>query len=114
MYSNTVLAVCNSRMTRRIRGGREETAFHSFESFDLSIGGLNIEFQDTETQRKHGFFSAARWVPPRERKSEDSLKIFLDRGSTADELCAKVRHIRPQLKQMISYIAYYSRRKPDR
>ncbi|KAK0234879.1 hypothetical protein EDD85DRAFT_910907 [Armillaria nabsnona] len=48
MYSNTVLAVCNSRMTRRIRGGREETAFHSFESFDLSIGGLNIEFQDTE------------------------------------------------------------------
>ncbi|PBK82091.1 hypothetical protein ARMGADRAFT_1171097 [Armillaria gallica] len=49
MYSNTVLAVCNSRMTRRIRGGREETAFHSFESFDLSISGLNIEFQDTET-----------------------------------------------------------------
>ncbi|PBK82084.1 hypothetical protein ARMGADRAFT_947084 [Armillaria gallica] len=49
IYSNTVLAVCNSRMTRRIRGGREETAFHSFESFDLSICGLNIEFQDTET-----------------------------------------------------------------
>ncbi|PBK92399.1 hypothetical protein ARMGADRAFT_1103488 [Armillaria gallica] len=48
IYSNAVLAVCNSRMTRRIRGGREETAFHSFESFDLSIGGLNIEFQDTE------------------------------------------------------------------
>ncbi|KAK0477634.1 hypothetical protein IW261DRAFT_271095 [Armillaria novae-zelandiae] len=46
MYSNTVLAVCNNRMTRRIRGGREETAFHSFESFDISIG---IEFQDTET-----------------------------------------------------------------
>ncbi|KAK0218936.1 hypothetical protein IW262DRAFT_1066740 [Armillaria fumosa] len=49
MYSNTVLAVCNNRMTRRIRGGREETAFHSFESFDMSIGGFNIEFQDTET-----------------------------------------------------------------
>lgn len=49
MYSNTVLAVCNSRMTRRIRGGREETAFHSFESFDMPISGLNIEFQDTET-----------------------------------------------------------------
>ncbi|KAK0234884.1 hypothetical protein EDD85DRAFT_96506 [Armillaria nabsnona] len=49
IYSNAVLAVCNSRMTRRIRGGREETAFHSFESFDLSIGGLNIEFQDKET-----------------------------------------------------------------
>ncbi|KAK0186993.1 hypothetical protein F5146DRAFT_985078 [Armillaria mellea] len=49
MYSNMVLAVCNSRMTRRIRGGREATTFHSFESFDMSIGGLNTEFQDTET-----------------------------------------------------------------
>ncbi|SJL06877.1 uncharacterized protein ARMOST_10219 [Armillaria ostoyae] len=49
MYSNTVLAVCNSRMTRRIRGGREDTTLHSFDSFDLSIGGLNIELRDTET-----------------------------------------------------------------
>ncbi|KAK0477644.1 hypothetical protein IW261DRAFT_1420927 [Armillaria novae-zelandiae] len=50
LYSNTVLAVCNSRMTRRIRGGREDTAtIHSFDTFDLSIGGLNIEFRDTET-----------------------------------------------------------------
>ncbi|PBK82122.1 hypothetical protein ARMGADRAFT_1019876, partial [Armillaria gallica] len=49
MYSNTVLAVCNSRMTRRIRGGREDTTFHSFDSFDMSIGGLNIELRDTET-----------------------------------------------------------------
>ncbi|KAK0186998.1 hypothetical protein F5146DRAFT_1063213 [Armillaria mellea] len=49
VYSNTVLAVCNSRMTRRIRGGREDMAnIHSFDSFDLSIGGLNIEFRDTE------------------------------------------------------------------
>ncbi|KAK0489765.1 hypothetical protein EDD18DRAFT_1458661 [Armillaria luteobubalina] len=49
VYSNTVLAVCNSRMTRRIRGGREDTAtIHSFDSFDMSIG-LNIEFRDTET-----------------------------------------------------------------
>ncbi|KAK0218914.1 hypothetical protein IW262DRAFT_1273871 [Armillaria fumosa] len=50
VYSNTVLAVCNSRMTRRIRGGREDmVTLHSFDSFDLSIGGLNIEFRDTET-----------------------------------------------------------------
>ncbi|SJL06789.1 uncharacterized protein ARMOST_10131 [Armillaria ostoyae] len=49
MYANTVLAVCNSRMTRRIRGGREDTTLHSFDSFDLSIGGLNIELRDTET-----------------------------------------------------------------
>ncbi len=51
MYSNTVLAVCNSRMTRRIRGGREDTTLHSFDSFDMSIGGLNIELRDTETNR---------------------------------------------------------------
>ncbi|PBK89250.1 hypothetical protein ARMGADRAFT_1033332 [Armillaria gallica] len=49
MYSNTVLAVCNSRMTGRIRGGREDTALHSFDSFDMSIGGLNIELRDRET-----------------------------------------------------------------
>ncbi|SJL06795.1 uncharacterized protein ARMOST_10137 [Armillaria ostoyae] len=49
MYANTVLAVCNSRMTRRIRGGREDTTLHSFDSFDLSIGGLNIELRDPET-----------------------------------------------------------------
>ncbi|KAK0218895.1 hypothetical protein IW262DRAFT_1462466 [Armillaria fumosa] len=50
VYSNTVLAVCNSRMTGRIRGGREDiVTLHSFDSFDLSIGGLNIEFRDTET-----------------------------------------------------------------
>ncbi|KAK0502467.1 hypothetical protein EDD18DRAFT_692431 [Armillaria luteobubalina] len=50
VYSNTVLAVCNSRMTGRIRGGREDTAtLHSFDSFDLSIGGLNIELRETET-----------------------------------------------------------------
>ncbi|SJL06889.1 uncharacterized protein ARMOST_10231 [Armillaria ostoyae] len=49
MYSNTVLAVCNSRMIRRIRGGREDTTLHSFDSFDLSIGGFNIELRDTET-----------------------------------------------------------------
>ncbi|PBK82145.1 hypothetical protein ARMGADRAFT_1019899 [Armillaria gallica] len=49
IYSNTVLAVCNSRMTRRIRGGREDTTLHSFDSFDMSIGGLNIELRDAET-----------------------------------------------------------------
>ncbi|KAK0489801.1 hypothetical protein EDD18DRAFT_569922 [Armillaria luteobubalina] len=50
VYSNTVLAVCNSRMTGRIRGGREDTAtLRSFDSFDLSIGGLNIELRETET-----------------------------------------------------------------
>ncbi|KAK0234808.1 hypothetical protein EDD85DRAFT_969911 [Armillaria nabsnona] len=51
IYSNTVLAVCNSRMTRRIRGGREDTTLHSFDSFDLSIGRLNIELRDKETNR---------------------------------------------------------------
>ncbi|KAK0489766.1 hypothetical protein EDD18DRAFT_568642 [Armillaria luteobubalina] len=50
VYSNTVLAVCNSRMTGQIREGREDMAtLHSFDSFDLSIGGLNIEFRDMET-----------------------------------------------------------------
>ncbi|KAK0502482.1 hypothetical protein EDD18DRAFT_1347096 [Armillaria luteobubalina] len=50
VYSNIVLAVCSSRMTRRIRGGREDIAtLHAFDSFDLSIGGLNIELHDTET-----------------------------------------------------------------
>ncbi|KAK0234870.1 hypothetical protein EDD85DRAFT_96004 [Armillaria nabsnona] len=51
LYSNTVLAVCNSRMTGRIRGGREDTTLHSFDSFDMSIGGLNIELRDPETNR---------------------------------------------------------------
>ncbi|KAK0433695.1 hypothetical protein EV421DRAFT_1909890 [Armillaria borealis] len=58
IYLNTVLAVCNSRMTRRIRGGREDTTLHSFDSFDLSIGGLNIELRDTD-QHKREFFSVA-------------------------------------------------------
>ncbi|PBK88768.1 hypothetical protein ARMGADRAFT_1033756 [Armillaria gallica] len=49
IYLNVVLAVCNSHMTKWIHGGREETAFHSFESLNLSISGLNIKFQDTET-----------------------------------------------------------------
>ncbi|KAK0200461.1 hypothetical protein DFS33DRAFT_1387665 [Desarmillaria ectypa] len=49
MYSNTVLAVCNSRMTRRIRGGREDATLHTYESFDLSNGGLDIELQNTQT-----------------------------------------------------------------
>ncbi|KAK0444980.1 uncharacterized protein EV420DRAFT_1648500 [Desarmillaria tabescens] len=49
MYSNTVLAVCNSRMTRQIRGGREDTTLPSYESFDLLNGGLNIELQNTQT-----------------------------------------------------------------
>ncbi|KAK0502484.1 hypothetical protein EDD18DRAFT_1347098 [Armillaria luteobubalina] len=34
----------------QIREGREDMAtLHSFDSFDLSIGGLNIEFRDMET-----------------------------------------------------------------
>ncbi len=36
-------------MTGRIRGGRESTTLHSFDSFYMSIGGLNIELRDTET-----------------------------------------------------------------
>ncbi|KAK0229723.1 hypothetical protein EDD85DRAFT_972123 [Armillaria nabsnona] len=49
IYSNTVLAVCNNRITRRIRGGREDTTPQSFDSFDLSIGGFSIKPRDTET-----------------------------------------------------------------
>ncbi|KAK0444993.1 uncharacterized protein EV420DRAFT_1768101 [Desarmillaria tabescens] len=50
VYSNTVLAVCNSRMTRRIRGGREDATIDVCKSFDLSSGGLNIaEFQGMQT-----------------------------------------------------------------
>ncbi|KAK0444986.1 uncharacterized protein EV420DRAFT_1277169 [Desarmillaria tabescens] len=49
VYSNTILAVCNSRMTTRIRGGREDSTLHSYESFDLLHGGLNIELRETQT-----------------------------------------------------------------
>ncbi|KAK0489755.1 hypothetical protein EDD18DRAFT_1188174 [Armillaria luteobubalina] len=46
VYSNTVLAVCNSRMTSRIRGGREDATLHSYESF---AGELNIELRNAQT-----------------------------------------------------------------
>ncbi|KAK0432594.1 hypothetical protein EV421DRAFT_1497785 [Armillaria borealis] len=91
MYANTVLAVCNSRMTRRIRGGREDTTFHSFDSFDLSIGGLNIELRDTETNTNAD--SSLR--PEFSQRSDDQEKAiglndcFLNTGSAADVLGAK-------------------------
>ncbi|PBK60819.1 hypothetical protein ARMSODRAFT_965742 [Armillaria solidipes] len=92
MYANTVLAVCNSRMTRRIRGGREDTTLHSFDSFDLSIGGLNIsELRDTETNTNAD--SSLR--PEFSQRSDDQEKAigvndrFLNTGSAADVLGAK-------------------------
>ncbi|SJL06786.1 uncharacterized protein ARMOST_10128 [Armillaria ostoyae] len=91
MYANTVLAVCNSRMTRRIRGGREDTTLHSFDSFDLSIGGLNIELRDTETNTNAD--SSLR--PEFSQRSDDQEKSigvndrFLNTGSAADVLGAK-------------------------
>ncbi|SJL06891.1 uncharacterized protein ARMOST_10233 [Armillaria ostoyae] len=110
MYANTVLAVCNSRMTGRIRGGREDATFHSFDSFDLSIGGLNIEFRDTETNTNAN--SSLR--PEFSQGSESQEKAiglddsFPNTGSTADVLGAKVRHFRPQVKQIILYQFLYS------
>ncbi|SJL06818.1 uncharacterized protein ARMOST_10160 [Armillaria ostoyae] len=91
MYANTVLAVCNSRMTRRIRGGREDTTLHSFDSFDLSIGGLNIELRDPETNTNAD--SSLR--PEFSQRSDDQEKAigfndrFLNTGSTAAVLSAK-------------------------
>ncbi|KAK0432584.1 hypothetical protein EV421DRAFT_1910844 [Armillaria borealis] len=108
MYANTVLAVCNSRMTRRIRGGREDTTFHSFDSFDLSIGGLNIELRDTETNTNAD--SSLR--PEFSQRSDDQEKAiglndrFSNTDSTADVLDAKVRHFRPQVKQIILWRFY--------
>ncbi|KAK0218927.1 hypothetical protein IW262DRAFT_1065897 [Armillaria fumosa] len=110
VYSNTVLAVCNSRMTRRIRGGREDIAtLHSFDSFDLSIGGLNIEFRDTETTTNAD--SSLR--PEFSQRSDDQKKALgldnnhLNSGSTTDVLgAAKVRHFRPQVEQIIFYRFY--------
>ncbi|KAK0234844.1 hypothetical protein EDD85DRAFT_95320 [Armillaria nabsnona] len=91
MYSNTVLAVCNSRMTGRIHGGREDTTPHSFDSFDMSIGGLNIELRDPETNRNAD--SSLR--PELSQKSDDQENAiglndrFLNTGSTAPVLSAK-------------------------
>ncbi len=103
LYSNTVLAVCNSRMTGRIRGGREDTTPHSFDSFDMSIGGLNIELRDTETNRNAD--SSLR--PEFSQRIDDQLQAIvlndrvLNTGSTAAMLSAKVRYFRPQVKQII-------------
>ncbi len=90
-------------MTGRIRGGREDTALHSFDSFDMSIGGLNIELRDTETNRNAD--SSLR--PEFSQRSDDQEKViglndrFLNTGSTAAVLNAKVGHFRPQVKQII-------------
>ncbi len=100
IYSNTVLAVCNSRMTGRIRGGRESTTLHSFDSFDMSIGGLNVELRDSKTNTNAD--SSLR--PEFSQRGDDQEKAiglndrFLNTGSTAAVLSAKVRHFRPQVK----------------
>ncbi|KAK0234868.1 hypothetical protein EDD85DRAFT_95990 [Armillaria nabsnona] len=91
MYANTVLAVCNSRMTGRIRGGREYTTLHSFDSFDMSIGGLNIELRDPETNRNVN--SSLR--PEFSQRGDDQEKAIglndrsLNTESTAAVLSAK-------------------------
>ncbi|KAK0234873.1 hypothetical protein EDD85DRAFT_96107 [Armillaria nabsnona] len=91
LYSNTVLAVCNSRMTGRIRGGREDTTLHSFDSFDMSIGGLNIELRDTETNTN----ADSSLQPEFSQGSDDQEKVivlndrFSNTGSTAPVLSAK-------------------------
>ncbi|KAK0234862.1 hypothetical protein EDD85DRAFT_938993 [Armillaria nabsnona] len=92
IYSNTVLAVCNSRMTGRIRGGRESTTLHSFDSFDMSIGGLNIELRDTKTNTN----ADSSLQPEFSQGSDDQEKViglndrFLNTGSTAAVLSAKI------------------------
>ncbi|KAK0234823.1 hypothetical protein EDD85DRAFT_845475 [Armillaria nabsnona] len=99
IYSNTVLAVCNSRMTRRIRGGREDTTLHSFDSFDLSIGGLNIELRDKETNTSAD--SSLR--PEFTQRSDDQKKAiglndrFLNTDSTAAVMGAKVSHFQTNM-----------------
>ncbi|PBK98472.1 hypothetical protein ARMGADRAFT_577591 [Armillaria gallica] len=91
MYSNTVLAVCNSRMTRRIRGGREDTTLHSFDSFDMSIGGLNIELRDIENNT-NADSSLRPELPQRSNDQEKAIGLndhFLNTGSTAAVLSAE-------------------------
>ncbi|PBK88762.1 hypothetical protein ARMGADRAFT_1033755 [Armillaria gallica] len=108
IYSNTVLAICNSRMTGRIRGGREDTTPPSFDSFDMSIGGLNIELRDTETTRNADFFlrpESSQRIDDQEKAIELNDR-FSNTGSVADVLSAKVRYFRPQVKQIISHKSY--------
>ncbi len=88
-------------MTGRIRGGREDATLHSFDSFDMSIGGLNIELRDTETNTNAD--SSVR--PEFSQRSDDQEKAielndsFLNTGSAAaDVLGAKVSHFLPQVK----------------
>ncbi len=91
-------------MTGRIRGGREDTTLHSFDSFDMSIGGLNIELRDRETNRNAD--SSLR--PEYSQGSGDQEKAIelndrlLNTGSVADVLGAMVSHFRPEVKQIIS------------
>ncbi|KAK0234856.1 hypothetical protein EDD85DRAFT_938990 [Armillaria nabsnona] len=91
LYANTVLAVCNSRMTGRIRGGREDTTLHSFDSFDMSIGGLNIELRDKETNTN----ADSSLQPEFSQRRDDQEKAIglndrlLNTGSAADVLGAK-------------------------
>ncbi|KAK0200459.1 hypothetical protein DFS33DRAFT_1387663 [Desarmillaria ectypa] len=86
MYSNTVLAVCNSRMTRRIRGGREDATLHTYESFDLSNGGLDIELQNTQTNTNAE--SSLRLERPQGDESEKKA-IYGNFSDVRDALGAK-------------------------
>ncbi|KAK0218931.1 hypothetical protein IW262DRAFT_1462523 [Armillaria fumosa] len=112
VYSNTVLAVCNSRMTGQIRGGREDMAtLHAFDSFDLSIGGLNIELRDTETNA-NADTSLRPGVSQGSDVQEKAIycldNSFINTGSTTDTLGAKVRDFRPQVKRLVILCRFYT------
>ncbi len=69
----------------------------------MSIGGLNIELRDTETNR-NADSSLRPEFSQRRNDQEKAIGLndrFLNTGSAADVLGAKVRHFRPQVKQII-------------
>ncbi|KAK0477641.1 hypothetical protein IW261DRAFT_1608969 [Armillaria novae-zelandiae] len=94
VYSNAVLAVCNSRMTGRIRGGREDIAtLHSFDTFDLSIGKLNVEFRDDTETNTNADSSVQPGVSQRSANQEKTIGLddsFINTASTADVLGTKL------------------------
>ncbi|KAK0234864.1 hypothetical protein EDD85DRAFT_955745 [Armillaria nabsnona] len=78
--------------TRTSLPRREYTTLHSFNSFDMSIGGLNIELRDTENNRN----ADSSLQPEYSQKSDDQEKViglndcFSNAGSAADMLGAKL------------------------
>ncbi|KAK0460152.1 uncharacterized protein EV420DRAFT_1268348 [Desarmillaria tabescens] len=86
VYSNTILAVCNSHMTMQIRGGREDATLHSYESFDLLHGGLNVELRETQTST-----NAESSGGPKGGESKKTIMLLPKaNGSTWDVLDTKV------------------------